>query len=255
MSIHDAVKINVVLTDGHRYEASVVGDDPDTDLAVIRVPESGFKPARFGDSGSIKVGQIAIAIGNPYGFQSTVTAGVVSALGRSFYSKNGRLIDNIIQTDAALNPGNSGGPLLNSNGEVIGVNTAVIMQAQGLCFAIPSNTAKYVASLLMKNGKIKRGYIGIGGQNVPVHKRIVRYFQLPVENGVLIIELDNNGAAKASGLRDGDIIIEMDNNPVTSMDDLHKLLTEDSIGRSSNITVIRYNEKLSFNIVPGESKL
>ncbi len=249
--VHNEEHIEVVLTDGRRYEAGPVGDDPDTDLAVIRISESGLDAAVFGDSSRLTVGQLAVAVGNPYGFQNTLTAGVISALGRSFYSSNGRLIDNVIQTDAALNPGNSGGPLLNSLGEVIGVNTAVILQAQGLCFSIPSNTAQYVASLLMKDGKIRRGYIGIGGQNVELHRKLAHYYKLPRDTGFLVINVRKESPAEAAGIMEGDIIVEFDGKPIGSMDDLHRLLTEESIGHKKEITVIRFTEKKTMEILPG----
>src|SRR5690349_20372918 len=185
--VHGAERLEVTLADGRRPDAHLVGDDPDTDLAVVRVFAPQLNPVRLGESKAIRVGQVAIAIGNPYGFQCTVTAGVISALGRSFRARTGRLIDDIVQTDAALNPGNSGGPLVNSRGEVIGVNTAVILPAQGICFAIGIDTAKHVAGWLIKEGKIRRSYIGVGGQNVPLHRRLVRFFQLPVPSGVLVI--------------------------------------------------------------------
>src|SRR3989475_1936551 len=184
--VHGAERLEVTLADGRHPDAHVVGDDPDTDLAVVRIYAPQLRPVRFGESKSIRVGQMAIAIGNPYGFQCTVTAGVVSALGRSFRAKTGRLIDDNRQTDAALNPGNSGGPLVNSQGEVIGVNTAVILPAQGLCFAIGIDTAKFVAGFLIKEGKIRRSYIGVGGQNVPLHRRLVRHYQLPASHGVVV---------------------------------------------------------------------
>ncbi len=181
--VHNATKLEVILNDGRKVMADLIGDDPDTDLAVIRIDGYNLKAVEFGDSGKIKVGQLVIAIGNPYGFQTKVTAGVVSALGRSLRAQSGRLIDNVIQTDAALNPGNSGGPLLNSKGEVIGVNTAAILPAQNICFATAVNTAKFVAGKLIKDGKIKRSYIGIAGQDVPILRRIVRYYSLPAEKG------------------------------------------------------------------------
>jgi S1-C subfamily serine protease len=211
-------------------------------------------PAQLGDSGSVKVGQLAIAIGNPYGFQCTVTAGVVSALGRSLRSNSGRLIDNIIQTDAALNPGNSGGPLVTSRGDVIGVNTAVILPAQGICFAIAIDTAKFVAGRLIRDGKITRSYIGVGGQNVPLHRRLVRYYGLEAESGILVVSVEKNSPAQRAGLFEGDVIVAYDNTPTGSIDDLHKLLTGERAGTGSKLTIIRRSEKLDLEIVPEESR-
>ena len=199
------------------------------------------------------MGQVAIAIGNPYGFQCTVTAGVVSALGRSFRAKTGRLIDDIIQTDAALNPGNSGGPLVNSRGEVIGVNTAVILPAQGICFAIGIDTAKYVAGWLIKDGKIPRSYIGVGGQNVPLHRRLVRHYRLPVPTGVLVIAVAAGSPAARAGLREGDVMVEFNGQPVPSIDALHKLLTAEQIGRRSPLVILRGTEKVTLEIKPQET--
>jgi S1-C subfamily serine protease len=196
---------------------------------------------------------VAIAIGNPYGFQCTVTAGVVSALGRSFRANTGRLIDDIIQTDAALNPGNSGGPLVNSRGEVIGVNTAVILPAQGICFAIAIDTAKYVAGWLIKDGKIPRSYIGVGGQNVPLHRQLVRHYRLAVPSGVLVIAIAPGSPADHAGLREGDVMVDFNGQPVPSIDALHKLLTADHIGVQSALSVLRGTEKLSLLITPQES--
>lgn len=252
--VHDADRIHVTLSDGRHYEAQLMGDDPDSDLAVIRIHAPNLSAARLGDSQSVRVGQLVVAIGNPYGFQYSVTAGVVSALGRSLRAGSGRLIDNVIQTDAALNPGNSGGPLVNSRGEVIGVNTAVIMPAQGICFAIAVNTAKFVAAGLIKDGKITRSYIGVGGQDVPIHRRIVRFFNLPVERGVMVVSVENNSPAKKAGLMRGDVIVDFGGQPVASIDELHKLLTREKVGVRVPLTVIRRNEKISFDIVPEESK-
>ncbi len=250
--VHGADGIDVTLPDGRRYEAHLVGDDPDTDLAVVRVHAPNLTAARLGDSRTIRVGQLVIAIGNPYGFQYSVTAGVVSALGRSLRTGTGRLIDSVIQTDAALNPGNSGGPLVTSRGDVIGVNTAVIMPAQGICFAIAVNTAKFVVASLIKEGKVRRSYIGVGGQNVPLHRRIVRFHDLTVESGVLAASIEANSPAREAGLRRGDIIVGFGGHPVPGIDDLHKLLTQEKVGVKHAITIIRGAEKLILDIIPGE---
>jgi S1-C subfamily serine protease len=251
--VHGAEKIEVTLADGRHPDAHVVGDDPDTDLAVIRVFAPQLRPIRLGESKDIRVGQVAIAIGNPYGFQFSVTAGVVSALGRSFRANTGRLMDDILQTDAALNPGNSGGPLVNSRGEVIGVNTAVILPAQGICFAIGIDTAKHVAAWLIKDGKIRRSYIGVGGQNVPIHRRLVRHFQLPAPSGVLVISVAPGGPAERAGLREGDVVVEFKGQPIPSIDALHKLLTGDQIDVESDLTIVRRTEKLMLQVRPAES--
>jgi S1-C subfamily serine protease len=251
--VHGADRVEVALQDGRRPDAHVVGDDPDTDLAVVRVFAPHLRPVRLGGSRNIRVGQVAIAIGNPYGFQCTVTAGVVSALGRSFRASTGRLIDDILQTDAALNPGNSGGPLVNSRGEVIGVNTAVILPAQGICFAIGIDTAKHVAGWLIKDGKIRRSYIGVGGQNVPLHRRLVRHYQLTAPSGVLVISVTPGSPAELAGVREGDVMIDFNGHPLPSIDALHKLLTGDQIGVESRLTVIRGTEKLTLPLRPAES--
>jgi S1-C subfamily serine protease len=252
--VSHAAHIEATLADGRRFEAGLLGDDPDTDLAVLRINAPDLKPAPLGDSHTLRVGQLVIAIGNPYGFQYTVTAGVVSALERSIRATTGRLIHNVIQTDAALNPGNSGGPLVNSAGEVIGVNTAVIVAAQGLCFAIPVNTAKYVAALLIRDGKVRRSYIGLGGQNVALPRRLVRFHSLPVAGGVLAISLEPHSPAQKAGLRRGDIIVAFASQPIAEIDDLHKLLTESWIGVRATLTIIRGTEKMDIPIFPEESK-
>jgi S1-C subfamily serine protease len=252
--VHHADKMMVTLPDGRCFEGDRVGEDPDTDLAVVRINGSNFLDAPLGDSQKIRVGQLVIAIGNPYGFQCTVTSGVVSALGRSLRSLSGRLIDNIIQTDAALNPGNSGGPLVTSQGDVIGVNTAMILAAQGICFAIGINTAKYVAGRLIKEGKIRRSYIGLGGQNVPLLRRIVRFYHLPVESGILVVSIEENSPAQRAGLSEGDIIVGFDNQAIAGIDDLHRMLTEEKVGVKTTLTIIRQTEKLNLDIVPEESK-
>ena len=251
--VHGAERVEVTLADGRQPDAQVVGDDPHTDLAVVRVFAPRLHPVSLGESNYVRVGQLAIAIGNPYGFQCTVTAGVVSAVGRSFRANTGRLIDDVIQTDAALNPGNSGGPLVNSRGEVIGVNTAVILPAQGICFAIAIDTAKYVAGWLIKDGKIPRSYIGVGGQNAPLPRRLVRHYRLPAPTGVLVIAMAPAGPAALAGLRHGDLMVEFNGQPVPSIDALHKLLTADRIGVESRLTVLRGSEKLEVPITPEES--
>ncbi len=250
--VHEATSIDVTFTDGGRFPARLVGDDPATDLAVIRVDADAARlvPVAFADSGAIQVGQIAIAIGNPYGFQTTVTAGIVSALGRSMRSRTGRMIDNVIQTDAALNPGNSGGPLVNSSGEVIGVNTAIILPAQGICFAVPAATAQFVAVRLIRDGKIRRAYLGIAGQSVPLHRRIVRHFDLSAEGGVFVTGTEPHSPAREAGLRDGDLIIALDGQPVADIDDLQRLLTEERADRDMPLTIIRRTEKMELTVRP-----
>jgi S1-C subfamily serine protease len=250
--VHGAIRMEATLADGRVFDANLVGDDPETDLAVIRINASQLVHAQFGDSKSVRVGQIAIAIGSPFGFQQTVTAGVVSALGRSMRSQSGRLIDNIIQTDAALNPGNSGGPLVNSRGEVIGVNTAIILPAQGICFAIASNTAEFVAAWLIKEGFIRRSWIGVAGQNVPIHRRVVVFHRLAVDHGVLVSGIEPGSPASRAGLREGDVIVTFGGKSVSSIDELHRHLVAKVIGIPSQITVIRHTEKLDLVVTPQE---
>jgi len=252
--VNGAARLDVALPDGTRYPATIVGDDPHTDLAVIRISAPNLEAAPLGDSDSILPGQIAIAVGNPLGFQCTVTAGVISARGRSMRAKSGRLIDDVIQTDAALNPGNSGGPLVNSRGEVIGVNTAVILPAQGICFAIAINTAKFVAGRLIRDGRIERSYIGVAGQNTPLHRRIVRFFDLPAENGVLVVDVEKGSPAEKAGLEMGDVIVAFSGKTVASIDDLHRLLTDEEVGIDAPLTLIRRTEKLTKNVVPVRSE-
>jgi S1-C subfamily serine protease len=252
--VHGADQIDVTLADGRRPDTHLVGADPETDLAVVRVYAPNLKPVRLGDSSQLRVGQLAIAIGNPYGFQYTVTAGVVSALGRSFRADSGRLMDNIIQTDAALNPGNSGGPLVNSRGEVIGVNTAVILPAQGLCFAVAINTAKTIAGWLIKDGVVRRGFIGAGGQTAKIHQRVVRHFHLPNDTGMLVVGVEPGSPASRAGLREGDIVVEFAGQPIAGIDDLHKQLTGAQVGVLRPLTVLRHTEKLQLEIVPEEAK-
>jgi S1-C subfamily serine protease len=255
--VHGAEKIRVTLADGRDFAARLIGDDPETDLAVIRIDghvESPLTVAQIGDSSAIQVGQLAVAIGNPYGFQTTVTAGVISALARSFRATSGRLIDNVIQTDAALNPGNSGGPLLNSHGEVIGVNTAIISSAQGICFAIPSNTARFIAARLIRDGRIRRSYVGLGGQNVQLHRRLIRFHNLEQDSGLLVQSLEKESPASRSGLLDGDIVIGFGDKSIHGIDDLQRLLTEDKAGVHMPLTILRRDQKLTLEIVPEERK-
>jgi S1-C subfamily serine protease len=251
--VHAASRIEVALTEGGRYDAELIGDDPDTDLAVVRISAPALIPASLGDSQRAKVGQLVIAIGNPYGFQCTVTTGVISALGRSLRSTSGRLIDNLIQTDAALNPGNSGGPLVTSRGDVIGVNTAVILPAQGLCFAIAIDTAKFVASRLIRDGKIRRGYIGVAGQNITLPRRIVRFHKIPIETGILVISVEPNSPAERAGLREGDVLLAYDGHPTPSIDALHKLLTEARVGVASPLSILRGVETRVLHVTAEES--
>ncbi|PYJ18204.1 MAG: serine protease [Verrucomicrobia bacterium] len=253
--IHGATQIVVNLSDGRDCPAQLIGDDPETDLAVIRIAAPQLVHVRLADSEPLRVGQVAIAIGNPLGFQASVTAGVISALGRSMYSQSGRLIDNIIQTDAALNPGNSGGPLVNSAGEVIGVNTAMIRPAQGICFAIASNTAKLVAGWLIRDGRIRRSYIGVAGQNVPLHRRVIRFYNLPLETGVLVVSVEKDSPAQRAGLREGDIIVGFGERPIGSIHDLHKMLVAEQIGVPAKLLIIRHTEKLELSILPAESRV
>jgi S1-C subfamily serine protease len=252
--VHSAARIDVTINDGRRYEAELIGDDPDTDLAVIRIAAPNLVPVELGAAQKVKVGQLAIAIGNPYGFQYTVTAGVVSALGRSLRASSGRLMDDVIQTDAALNPGNSGGPLVNSRGEVIGVNTAMILPAQGICFATSIDTAKFVAARLIRDGRVVRSFIGVAGQNVPLPRRFVRFYNLPSETAVLIVSFEPVSPARRGGLQEGDLVIGFDGKTIAGIDDLHKLLTDERIDRPVKVEVIRRTERLTFEVVPADSR-
>ncbi|HEV2715518.1 MAG TPA: trypsin-like peptidase domain-containing protein [Terriglobales bacterium] len=252
--VHGATRIQVSFSDGRRFPAHTIGDDAATDLAVIRIDAPSVIAAPLGDSQKLRVGQLAIAIGNPYGFQYTVTAGVVSALGRSLRSYSGRLIDDVIQTDASLNPGNSGGPLVTSDGRVIGVNTATIMGAQGLCFAIGINTAKFVAGRLLRDGRIRRAYIGVEAQTAPLHRRLVRFYDLPQESGVIVSAVTPGSPAQRAGLREADVIVSFDGKPVAGVDDLHRLLTDARVGVTSALIVLRWTEKLELRVVPEEAR-
>ncbi len=250
--VSSATVIEVALQDGRQLPATQVGDDPPTDLAVLQINAEGLSTAQFGDSDTLRVGQLAIAIGNPYGFQYSLTAGVVSALGRTLRSESGRLIDDVIQTDAALNPGNSGGPLVASNGRVIGVNTAVILPAQGLCFAVAANLAKYVVGKLILEGKVRRGYIGIAGQMVQLQPQLIKQYELTVRSGIFIQTIEPDGPAYNSELRQGDLIIGFNQMPVNTIDDLHRLLDADTIGRANELLVLRNDRKVRVRVIPSE---
>jgi S1-C subfamily serine protease len=251
--VHGASRIQVSLPDGRRYPATLIGDDPATDLAVIRIDAPLLLAAELGDSQQLRVGQLVIAIGNPFGFQYSVTAGVVSALGRSLRSRTGRLIDDVIQTDAALNPGNSGGPLVTADGRVVGVNTATILPAQGICFAIGINTAKFVASRLLRDGRIRRSYIGVVAQTVPLPRRLVRFHDLPAEYAIAVVSVESGSPAEKAGLRPSDLIVAMGEKQIAGVDDLHRLLTEAQVGARTRLTVIRGPQKLDMEAIPQEA--
>jgi S1-C subfamily serine protease len=246
-------KIQATFPDGRTLAATLVGDDPDTDLAVLRLEGEAPIFARLGDSRRLRVGQLVVAIGNPFGFQCTVTAGVISALGRSLRTRSGRLIDSVIQTDAALNPGNSGGPLVTAAGEVVGINTAIIGMAQGICFSISAATVEFVAARLIREGKVRRCYIGVAGQNVSLTRRVARFHELTRETGVRVQSTAPDGAARAGGLLSGDIIVAIDAIPVGDVDELHRLMTEERVGKPVPITVLRLSQKLDIVVTPRES--
>jgi S1-C subfamily serine protease len=251
--VQGAAAVEVRLEDGRTADARVIGDDPDTDLAVIRLEAKGVPAARLAAAASPRVGQLAIAIGNPYGFQATVTAGVVSALGRSLRAQSGRLMDNLIQTDAALNPGNSGGPLVSSQGEVIGVNTAVILPAQGICFAIPSQTALFVAGRLIKDGRIRRAWLGLGGQTAPVARAVARFHGLAADDGVLVLSVEPKSPAVEAGVEEGDVIVAFAGHAVHGIDELMRALADGPIGERTSLVVIRRTERRELVVVPGDS--
>ena len=248
--VNGSTRVEVTLHDGQRLPAQVVGDDPHTDIALVRIDAPKLVALTFANSSALRVGQLAIAVGNPYGFDCTVTAGVVSALGRSLRTKTGRLIDDVIQTDAALNPGNSGGPLVDSRGQVIGVNTAMILPAQGICFAIAANTASFVMGKLIHEGRIRRSYLGVAGQSVPLHRRVVRFHSLPNESCVFVVSVEPNSPAKLAGLREGDLIVAFCDQPIAGVDDLHRLLTEEQAGVGASMTILRDLKKQSLWVEP-----
>ena len=250
--VHAATRIQVFLSDGRKLAADLIGDDPDSDLAVLRVSADEFAHLKLADSNAVRLGQIAIAIGSPMGFQQTVTAGIVSGLGRSLRGASGRLIDNVIQTDAALNPGNSGGPLINTRSEVIGVNTAIIPAAQGICFAIGSKTAEFIASWLIKEGRIRRGYIGVAGQDISIHERVARFHQLRQRSGILVHTIEKDSAAAEAGVEINDILIWLDHEELRSVHELHRLLVLREPNRKSRLTVLRKHEIVHLWITPRE---
>jgi S1-C subfamily serine protease len=253
--VHDAGQIEVTTEDGRKLAGSIIGDDPESDLAIVKVtPETPVVPAVLGASAGLKPGQVVIAVGSPFGFQYTVTSGIVSARGRSLRSSSGRLIDNVIQTDAALNPGNSGGPLVNSRGEVVGVNTAMIRPAQGICFAIEIDLAKRIASLLIKDGRVRRSILGMAGQNATIHRSVVHHYDLKHPTGVRILSTEKGGPAYKAGLVEGDMIVSFAGSPISGIDDLHRLLTEELVGKPSPIAVIRHTDRLDLEVSPAESR-
>jgi len=245
-------RIEVELQDGNIYEAAVTGLDPYTDLAVLKIYTSNLPNVSFQNNDPVRVGQLAIALGNPYGFQCTVTTGVVSALGRTLKTKSGRSIDNVIQTDAALNPGNSGGPLVDSRGGVIGVNTAIIYPAQGLCFAISAGTAEYIVGKLIMEGHVRRAFLGIAGQYIPLPLRVIHYNKLETVSGVRVEHLERSSRIDNHSINKGDIIIQFNGEPVTGIDSLQKLLDEETIGKQLEIGILRKGRKQMIKVVPGE---
>ena len=245
-----AEAIEVTLPDGRTVLAQIVGDDPHSDLAVLKLGSGDVAWCRFGDSTRVRVGQIAVAIGSPYGFQHTVTAGIVSALGRSMRAQTGRLLDNVLQTDAALNPGNSGGPLVASDGAVIGVNTAVIQTAQGICFAIAASTAERVAIALIREGRVRRAWLGIGGQTLPLPRRIVRHFGLPRESGVRVETVEGDSPAARAGIVAGDVVVRLDEAAIADIDDLQRSLAGDAIGRALTLVVLRRDRIVELDVTP-----
>lgn len=249
--VNDARTLKAVYRDGREVDAEVVGTDPDTDVAIVRLPGKHREWAELGDSASLRQGQLVIAIGNPLGFDCTVTTGVISALGRSLRGQSGRLIDDVLQTDAPLNPGNSGGPLVTPDGNVIGINTAVIAGAQGLCFAIASNTAEYVVGEILKYGKVRRSYLGLGAQTIELPKRLCRELNRKIPGAVRVAQMENGTPAAQAGLAPGDIILKFENQEVGGVDDLHRLLTAERLGKKSRLSVLRDGEVISLTAIPG----
>ncbi len=248
--VHGSERIKVATPESGEFLGQLIGEDPDTDLALVRIDAPGLHAVPLGDSRKIRVGQLVVAIGNPYGFQYTVTAGVVSALGRSLRSQSGRLIEDVIQTDAALNPGNSGGPLVNAFDEVIGVNTATILPAQGLCFAISINTAQFIASKLIREGVVRRSYIGVQAQTASLNRNIARHYDLKIATGALVLAVEPASPAARAGLLEGDVMVALEGEPVEGVDVLHRLLNEDRIGKATRLTVLRGSKRLELKVVP-----
>ncbi len=253
--VHGADPVRIRLSDGGELEGRVVGADPWTDLAIVQANSSGLPYASFGDSSKLRVGQLVVAIGSPFGFESTVTAGVVSAVGRTLRSITGHLVDNVIQTDAALNPGNSGGPLVDSRGQVIGINTAIIQPAQGICFAIPINMAKHILPQLLQHGRVVRGYLGIHGRNVPIPRHMVRRFNLNQSSGIEVLSVERDAPAHEAGLTEEDLIVSLGEQPTQSIDDLHKLLMQLPVGVPSPIVLLREDRQLERWVVPDDYPL
>jgi S1-C subfamily serine protease len=252
--VEGAERIMVSLLNENEIEATLIGKDPDTDLAILKIYTQGYSVAKLGDTSQLQIGQFVIAIGNPYGYQHTVTTGVVSALGRTLQTQSGRMVDNVIQSDAALNPGNSGGPMINTDGEVIGVNTAVIQGAQGLSFSVDINTAKEIAKQLISNGKVFKAHLGLQLQDVPINEKVRQHYKLPNKSGIFITKIEENTPASRSQLLEGDIIISFNDKVISNSNELFKELTRREILSVTNISVLRHTELLHFIIVPSEKK-
>jgi S1-C subfamily serine protease len=251
--VSGASGVEVTLADGGRSQARVVGDDPESDLAVLRIDAPNLVPIARGDSRRLRVGQLVVALGSPYGFQATATCGIVSAVGRTLRSSSGRLIDNIIQTDAALNPGNSGGPLVDTRGAALGVNTAAVLPGQGVCFAIPLRTAERVAGALIHEARVRRARIGLAGQTVPVPRALSRHYGLAQDTGVKVISLEADAPAASAGVQRGDVIVGLDGLPVGDLDDLQRVLSGGRIGREIELVVLRLTERRVLTVVPRDT--